>query len=85
MRKLMLLICAGLMSQCFAQSNANQPDSLPKEHKRLAEITIVGLGSKSDIHQLPEIVGTSIYAGKKNALILMDNVSQYSCQCRQWP
>jgi Fe(3+) dicitrate transport protein len=74
MRKSMLLICAGLMSQCFAQSNANQPDSLPKEHKRLAEITIVGLGSKSDIHQLPEIVGTSIYAGKKNALILMDNV-----------
>jgi Fe(3+) dicitrate transport protein len=74
MRKLMLLICAGLMSQCFAQSNANQPDSLPKEHKRMAEITIVGLGSKSDIHQLPEIVGTSIYAGKKNALIMMDNV-----------
>ncbi len=43
-------------------------------HKYLPEITVVGLGSKSDIQQLPEIVGTSIYAGKKNALIIMDNV-----------
>ncbi len=43
-------------------------------HKYLPEITVVGLGSKSDIQQLPEIVGTSIYAGKKNALIVMDNV-----------
>jgi Fe(3+) dicitrate transport protein len=34
----------------------------------------VGNGSKSDYHQLPEIVGTSIYAGKKNALIVVDNV-----------
>lgn len=43
-------------------------------HKNLPEITIVGKGSKSDYHQLPEIVGTSIYAGKKNALIVVDNV-----------
>jgi Fe(3+) dicitrate transport protein len=43
-------------------------------HRFLPEITVVGLGSKSDIQQLPEIVGTSIYAGKKNALIVMDNV-----------
>ena len=49
-------------------------DSLPPVHRFLPEITVVGLGSKSDIQQLPEIVGTSIYAGKKNALILMDNV-----------
>ena len=43
-------------------------------HKNLPEITVVGKGSKSDYHQLPEIVGTSIYAGKKNALIVVDNV-----------
>jgi Fe(3+) dicitrate transport protein len=40
----------------------------------LKEITVVGRGSRSDIQQLPEIVGTNIYAGKKNALIVMDNV-----------
>lgn len=43
-------------------------------NKYLPEITIVGKNTKTDIHQLPEIVGTSIYAGKKNALIVMDNV-----------
>lgn len=58
----------------IAQSQQHTTDTVPKEHVRMPEITIVGLGSKSDIHQLPEIVGTSIYAGKKNALILMDNV-----------
>jgi Fe(3+) dicitrate transport protein len=56
----------------MAQDKAS--DTLPAVHKYLPEITVVGLGSKSDIHQLPEIVGTSIYAGKKNALIVMDNV-----------
>ena len=42
--------------------------------KNLPEITIVGRGSKSDYQQMPEIVGTNIYAGKKNALIVLDNV-----------
>ncbi len=40
----------------------------------LPEITIVGQGSNSDIHQLPQIVGTNIYAGKKSSLVVMDNV-----------
>lgn len=43
--------------------------------KYLPELTIVGRNSKSDIQQMPEIVGTSIYAGKKNALVVMDNVN----------
>jgi Fe(3+) dicitrate transport protein len=43
-------------------------------HRYLPEITVVGRGTRTDIHQLPEIVGTSIYAGKKNALIVLDNV-----------
>jgi Fe(3+) dicitrate transport protein len=42
--------------------------------KYLTEITVVGRGSKSDYQQMPEIVGTNIYAGKKNALIVLDNV-----------
>jgi len=49
-------------------------DSTAPKTKYLSEITVVGRGSKSDYQQLPEIVGTSIYAGKKNALIVMDNV-----------
>jgi Fe(3+) dicitrate transport protein len=56
-----------------AQDTVPVADSLHKS-KYLPEITVVGRNSKSDIHQLPEIVGTSIYAGKKNSLIVMDNV-----------
>jgi Fe(3+) dicitrate transport protein len=40
----------------------------------LKDITVVGRNSKNDYQQMPEIVGTNIYAGKKNALIVMDNV-----------
>ena len=43
-------------------------------NKNLPEITVVGRGSSSDYQQMPEIVGTNIYAGKKNALIVLDNV-----------
>ncbi len=49
-------------------------DSLHPVHKFLSDITVVGRNSKSDYQQLPEVVGTSIYAGKKNALIVLDNV-----------
>ncbi|MFM6995395.1 MAG: hypothetical protein ACKOWO_09835, partial [Sediminibacterium sp.] len=42
--------------------------------KRLPDVTIVGRNSKSDYQQIPEIVGTNIYAGKKNALIVLENV-----------
>lgn len=42
--------------------------------KNLSELTMVGAKSKSDYHQMPEIVGTNIYAGKKNTLIVLDNV-----------
>jgi Fe(3+) dicitrate transport protein len=49
-------------------------DSTKPVHKYLPDITVVGRFSKSDYQQLPEVVGTSIYAGKKNALIVLDNV-----------
>jgi Fe(3+) dicitrate transport protein len=49
-------------------------DSLNPQHKYLPDVTVVGRNSRSDIQQMPEMVGTSIYAGKKNALIVMDNV-----------
>jgi Fe(3+) dicitrate transport protein len=66
----------------FAATGWTQPigekifhdDSTKPVHKYLPDITVVGRYSKSDYQQMPEVVGTSIYAGKKNALIVLDNV-----------
>jgi len=49
-------------------------DSTHPVQKALPDITVVGRNSRSDYQQLPEIVGTTIYAGKKNALVVLDNV-----------
>lgn len=49
-------------------------DTALTDVKNLKDITIVGNNSKSDYQQIPEIVGTNIYAGKKSTLILMNNV-----------
>lgn len=65
-----------LTFQSFGQPHTTaQPenDTLPTHHY-MAELTVVGRGSKSDYQQMPEIVGANIYAGKKNALIVLDNV-----------
>lgn len=56
------------------KNNIFHDDSTAPVHKFLKDLTIVGRYSKSDYQQLPEVVGTSIYAGKKNALIVLDNV-----------
>ena len=56
----------------FAQNRLTFEDTLTT--RILPELTLVGRGSKSDIHQLPQIVGTSIYAGKKSSLVVMENV-----------
>ncbi len=65
----------GLLSglNLIAQTKTNKKyDTL--QQKNLPELTIVGRGSTRDYQQMPEIVGTNIYAGKKNALIVLDNV-----------
>ncbi len=71
-------VLAGLMLGSFLTLNAQTPikkkDTIDKFHSYLPEITVVGRNSSSDIQQMPEVVGTSIYAGKKNALIVVDNV-----------
>ncbi|MDP3665050.1 MAG: TonB-dependent receptor [Sediminibacterium sp.] len=41
----------------------------------LPDVTVVGKDTRADIHQLPEIVGTYIFAGKKNALVVLNNVN----------
>jgi len=74
LRKLLMLngIIFNVISS-FAQQ-PKQTDTIETAHSRLPDITVVGRYSKSDYQQLPEIVGTSIYAGKKNTLIVLDNV-----------
>lgn len=74
MRKIIFTLLGIItLPDIFAQAaTTNQADSLYK--KNLPEVTLVGRGSKNDYQQMPEIVGTNIYAGKKNALIVLDNV-----------
>lgn len=50
-------------------------DTLTAKHAYVKDITIVGQHSRQDVHQLPEIVGTAIMAGKKNSLLVMDNIN----------
>jgi len=69
-----LLLSTGLLYAQDSDTRNVNDDSTKPEHKYLPEITVVGRQSKSDYHQMPEVVGTSIYAGKKNALIVLDNV-----------
>jgi Fe(3+) dicitrate transport protein len=73
MKHLMIGLSLGLMTAgSFAQDI--QRDTVRTHTKYLSDITIVGRNTRADIHFLPEIVGTQINAGKKNSLIVMDNV-----------
>ena len=65
-----LAIC--FCTSVTAQKKEKISDSIVVKY--LPDITVVGRNSKSDYQQMPEIVGTNIYAGKKNALIILDNV-----------
>ncbi|MER3497410.1 MAG: hypothetical protein C4308_01615 [Chitinophagaceae bacterium] len=40
-------------------------DSTRPQQKYLADVTVVGRYSKTDYQQMPEVVGTNIYTGKK--------------------
>ncbi len=41
----------------------------------LSEISLVGARGKNDILNLPEVVGTKINAGKKNSVIILENLN----------
>jgi Fe(3+) dicitrate transport protein len=69
---LQIVLILGLSHSVQAQTTKIEKDTT-KWHN-LKDVTIVGRNSKSDYQQIPEIVGTNIYAGKKNALIVLDNV-----------
>jgi len=70
--RLFVLLLLGIVHLTQAQAIKIQKDST--HWHSLKDVTIVGRNSKSDYQQIPEIVGTNIYAGKKNALIVIDNI-----------
>lgn len=63
-----------IIATVHVKSQEVQRDTVRTHTKYLSDITIVGRNTRADIHFLPEIVGTQINAGKKNSLIVMDNV-----------
>ena len=73
-RMVLLLSLISFSLSAQIKDSTLSTDSALLHQKYLPDITLVGRNTKADIHFLPEIVGTSINAGKKNALIMMDNV-----------
>jgi Fe(3+) dicitrate transport protein len=75
MRFILLSIIALAATKLATAQKTTPPDTasylIPKT---LPDVTVVGKGSKQDYQQMPEIVGTNIYAGKKSNLIVLDNV-----------
>ncbi|WP_298299282.1 TonB-dependent receptor [Hydrotalea sp.] len=74
MRKRKIVLCLMMLTLNVVNAQTQKENSDTLHIKSLPDITIVGRNSKSDYQQMPEIVGTNIYAGKKNALIVLDNV-----------
>ncbi len=74
LRRLICVNCIVYVAiNSFAQQT-KQTDTIEVVHSYLPDVTVVGRYSKSDYQQMPEVVGTNIYAGKKNTLIVLDNV-----------
>jgi Fe(3+) dicitrate transport protein len=71
-RGIFLSLMILVLNVADAQTKKESNDTL--HIRSLPDVTVVGRNSKSDYQQMPEIVGTNIYAGKKNALIVLDNV-----------
>ncbi len=73
-KSIVLVIVLSIFSGVKAQITQNLHRIDTSHLKYLPDVTVVGRNSKSDYQQMPEVVGTNIYAGKKNALIVLDNV-----------
>ena len=70
MRLIVLIHCFSIIYNFTLAQNI---DSLASA-TILSELTFIGKKSSADLHQLPEVVSTNIYAGKKSSLLVMDNV-----------
>ena len=66
---LIFLIASIFPTHVQAQMDTNQ------HIEYLSEINLVGKGQQRDVMMLPEIVGTKINAGKKNSLVVLDQVN----------
>ena len=69
---LQFVLTLGLSQNIIGQTIKNDTDS--SKWQSMKDVTIIGRNSKSDYQPMPEIVGTNIYAGKKSALIVLENV-----------
>lgn len=74
MSKREIVLCLMMLALNVANGQPKKENGDTLHIKSLPDVTVVGRNSKSDYQQMPEIVGTSIYAGKKNVLIVLDNV-----------
>jgi Fe(3+) dicitrate transport protein len=74
MQKSIIISVQFVVSVLFLKAQNNNADTFLLQPKNLSNITIVGNNNRSDIQQIPDVVGTSIYAGKKNSLIVLKNV-----------
>lgn len=74
MSKKEIVLCLMILIFNVATGQTKKVNSDTLLVKNLPDVTVVGRNSKSDYQQMPEIVGTNIYAGKKNTLIVLDNV-----------
>src|SRR5688572_29530755 len=75
-KRLLVIVASAMALSAQAQKatiSANGDTLTDKEF--MPDITVVGKETRHDIHQLPEIVGTHIFAGKKNALVVLNNVN----------
>ena len=76
MRRILISISiTGLFLSNLNAQNLPHSDTLFAKEAYAKDVTVIGQHSRADMHQLPEIVGTSIMAGKKNSLIVMDNIN----------
>jgi Fe(3+) dicitrate transport protein len=74
MSKIGTVFCLMILVLNVADAQTKKESNDTLHIRSLPDVTVVGRNSKSDYQQMPEIVGTNIYAGKKNALIVLDNV-----------
>lgn len=73
MKKSILLLAIGFLSLGLMAQLL--PESVDSSHyKYLPNINWIGRSSRSDWQLVPEIVGTSIYAGKKSSVLVLKNV-----------
>ncbi len=73
-RLLLLLVATHLYFFQHTIAQETTRDTVRTHTKYLSEVTLVGRNTKADIYFLPELLGTQINAGKKNSLIIMENV-----------